>query len=198
MDVELKVGDRVLIKSREWYDKNKDERGNVFSDGEFFYPYMTYNLGKVVTFHQKFYGKKLFSTGLSQACLPFFCIEKVLYKEEAIARHQPKPGQVERPLRNIPKEMMDAVGNKLADLLFKNSGFSSEEFRMAIENHPASILRKDTSDLDSFTVRNVMLPGMLVTKPIPYFALFSPEKEPLPPTEEYKLIKRNKFLKLDV
>lgn len=198
MKLQLKEGDKVLIKSREWYEKNKNKQGDVHFKNEVFTLAMTEHLGKIVTFARGITGRDVFSLGLYQEWLPYFCIERILTKEEAIAGHQPKPAQVERPLKNIPKEMMDVVGNKLADPLFKNSGFSSEEFRMAIENHPASILRKDTSDLDSFTVRNVMLPGILVTKSIPYFALFSPEKEPLPPTEEYKLIKRNKFLKLDV
>ena len=45
----MKVGDTVRIKSREWYDNNKDKHGHVDSDFAVFLPVMAQMCGKIAT-----------------------------------------------------------------------------------------------------------------------------------------------------
>lgn len=44
--MKYKVGDKVRIKSRDWYDANKDEDGNIFLNGLLFIKPMAEYLGK--------------------------------------------------------------------------------------------------------------------------------------------------------
>ncbi len=44
-----KVGDKVKVKSREWYDENRDERGNVFTEFDAFTDRMAKFCGKEAT-----------------------------------------------------------------------------------------------------------------------------------------------------
>lgn len=47
--MKYKVGDRVLIKSIDWYNKNKDVKGNVPCGNIKFIKSMTHLCGKVLT-----------------------------------------------------------------------------------------------------------------------------------------------------
>lgn len=44
-----KVGDKVRIKSREWYEKNKDKNGDILCGGMFFVEDMNRYCGKIAT-----------------------------------------------------------------------------------------------------------------------------------------------------
>lgn len=45
---ELKIGDKVRVKSIEWYNENKDENGNIYFQGVPFNKYMALLCGKEV------------------------------------------------------------------------------------------------------------------------------------------------------
>lgn len=45
----MKVGDNVRIKSREWYDNNKDKDGHVDLNVSVFLPVMAQHCGKIAT-----------------------------------------------------------------------------------------------------------------------------------------------------
>lgn len=47
--MKYKVGDRVRIKSFEWYNENKDKNGNVHCGDKVFDDYMSVFCGSVVT-----------------------------------------------------------------------------------------------------------------------------------------------------
>lgn len=52
--MKYKIGDKVLIKSIDWYNKNKDEYGNIELATHFFISEMSQLCGKVVTIKDVF------------------------------------------------------------------------------------------------------------------------------------------------
>jgi hypothetical protein len=50
--MKYKVGDKVVVKSKAWYDKNKDEHGNVQMKFDYFVDSMDELCGKTVTISQ--------------------------------------------------------------------------------------------------------------------------------------------------
>lgn len=50
--MKYKIGDKVRVKSLEWYNDNKDEYGYIFSHGIYFVPRMTMFCGCVMTINK--------------------------------------------------------------------------------------------------------------------------------------------------
>lgn len=65
--MKYKVGDKVRIKSKEWYENNKDEKCNItLSDGSHFWESMTELLGKSFT--------------ITKAINGWYCLEESIFK----------------------------------------------------------------------------------------------------------------------